>query len=93
MPASDPKTAPAWREPMVWLVAGGPAVVVVASCFTLSLALRHPDPPLDLHVTAQRAADDTEPADMRGKWHQRVRADLSDRARYLPPDFRRLAHQ
>lgn len=65
MPASQTESTSAWREPMVWLVAGGPTVVVLASFFTLSLALRHPDPPLDLHVTAQRAADDTEPADMR----------------------------
>ncbi|RTL37485.1 MAG: nitrogen fixation protein FixH [Burkholderiales bacterium] len=56
---------PAWREPMVWLVVGGPASVVVASFFTLGLALKHPDPPLDLHPSAQRSADDVEPADMR----------------------------
>jgi hypothetical protein len=57
----------AWREPMVWLVVGGPAAVVVASFFTLALALKHPDPPLDLHATAARSADDVEPADMRAK--------------------------
>lgn len=56
---------PAWREPMVWLVAGGPAAVVVASFFTLALAIRHPDPPLALHATAQRSADDAAPADVR----------------------------
>jgi len=56
---------PTWREPMVWLVAGGPAAVVVASFFTLALAIRHPDPPLDLHASAQRSADDVEPADVR----------------------------
>jgi len=50
---------------MVWLVAGGPAAVVVASFFTLALAIRHPDPPLDLHASAQRSADDVEPADVR----------------------------
>lgn len=57
----------AWREPMVWLVVGGPASVVVASFFTLALALKHPDPPLDLHATAARSADDVEPADMRAR--------------------------
>lgn len=57
----------AWREPMVWLVVGGPASVVVASFFTLALALKHPDPPLDLHASASRSADDVEPADMRAK--------------------------
>ncbi len=57
----------AWREPMVWLVVGGPAAVVVASFLTLALAIKHPDPPLDLHPTAQRAADDAEPADVRAQ--------------------------
>lgn len=60
-------TRPAWREPMVWLVVGGPATVVVASFLTLALAIRHPDPPLDLHPSAQQAADEVEPADMRAK--------------------------
>ena len=60
-----PPAPPAWREPMVWLVVGGPAAVVVASFLTLGLALRHPDPPLDLHVSAARAADDAAPADVR----------------------------
>ena len=57
----------AWREPMVWLVVGGPASVVVASFFTLALALKHPAPPLDLRATAQRSADEVEPADMRAR--------------------------
>ena len=62
---SVPSPRPAWREPMVWLVAGGPAVVVAASFLTLGLALRHPDPPLDLHPRAQQAADAGGPADLR----------------------------
>lgn len=57
----------AWREPMVWLVVGGPASVVVASFFTLALAIKHPDPPLDLRATAPSSADDVEPADMRAR--------------------------
>ena len=65
MPAST--ATPAWREPMVWLVAGGPAAVVVASFFTLGLAIKNPDPPLDLRVAAQRAADEAEPADVRAR--------------------------
>lgn len=36
-----------WRYPMMWLVVGGPVVVVIASILTLTLALRHPDPVLD----------------------------------------------
>ena len=59
---SASKPTPAWREPMVWLVAGGPAAVVVASFITLALALRHPDPPLQLRMTAAPAADDAGPA-------------------------------
>ena len=51
-----------WRQPMVWLVVSGPAIVVVASFFTLALAIRHPDPPLVLRHGAQ-AADDA--ADLR----------------------------
>lgn len=33
-----------WKLPIVWLVIGGPAAVVVASFVTLALAIRHPDP-------------------------------------------------
>jgi uncharacterized protein len=35
---------PWWRYRMLWLVIGGPAVVVVAGFATLALALAHPDP-------------------------------------------------
>jgi len=55
---------------MFWLVVSGPAVVVVASFVTLGLAIRHPDPPLDLHAVATQsaqAADDAEPADLRAR--------------------------
>ena len=54
-----------WRQPMVWLVVAGPAIVVVASFYTLSLAIRHPDPPLELRHTAAQAADDV--ADLRAR--------------------------
>lgn len=37
---------PWWRLPIVWMVIGGPAVVVVASFVTLGLALSNPDPVL-----------------------------------------------
>ena len=39
-------STPWWRLPIVWLVIGGPALVVVASFVTLGLALSHPDPVL-----------------------------------------------
>lgn len=35
-----------WRLPIVWMVLGGPALVVVASFATLALAIRNPDPVL-----------------------------------------------
>ena len=40
---------PWWREPMVWLVIGGPAVVVVAAIATAVIAVRNADPVLDTH--------------------------------------------
>lgn len=33
-----------WREPMMWLVLGGPAVVVVAGIATFVIAASNPDP-------------------------------------------------
>jgi hypothetical protein len=35
-----------WREPMMWLVVGGPLVVVVAGLATVGIAVKHPDPVL-----------------------------------------------
>ena len=45
-PLANPnkKSVPWWRVGMVWLVLSGPLVVVVASFFTLRLALLHGDP-------------------------------------------------
>ena len=42
-PSNDDAT-PWWRLPIVWMVIGGPLVVVLASFATLALALRFPDP-------------------------------------------------
>jgi hypothetical protein len=39
-------TTPWWRLPIVWMVIGGPAAVVVASFATLALAILNPDPVL-----------------------------------------------
>jgi len=38
---------PWWRYPIVWLVFGGPLTVVIASLFTVGIAVRHVDPVLD----------------------------------------------
>ncbi len=42
-PPSPPQVAPWWRVGMVWLVLGGPAVVVVASIATAVVAYRGAD--------------------------------------------------
>ncbi|WP_119156661.1 FixH family protein [Caldimonas tepidiphila] len=41
---SDPKSGPWWREPMMWLVLGGPSLVIVAGVATTVIAIRQPDP-------------------------------------------------
>ncbi|PZQ69053.1 MAG: nitrogen fixation protein FixH [Variovorax paradoxus] len=38
------RDAPWWRHPIMWMVVGGPAVVVVAAVYTAWLAMRSPDP-------------------------------------------------
>ncbi|WKB52857.1 FixH family protein [Eleftheria terrae] len=47
--SSTTSTAPRagwWREPMMWLVVGGPAAVVVAGVATFVIAAQRPDPVL-----------------------------------------------
>lgn len=44
-----------WREPMVWLVVAGPVSVILASMVTVTLAIRHPDPPLAAHAAGSAA--------------------------------------
>lgn len=51
---------PWWRVPIVWLVVGGPALVVVASFVTLFMAVRGGDTPL--RVPADVQADTMTPA-------------------------------
>jgi uncharacterized protein len=36
-------TRPWFREPLVWMIIGGPLLVVLASIVTVALALKHPD--------------------------------------------------
>lgn len=47
---------PWWREPYVWMVIGGPAVVVVAGIATAVIAVSNPDPVLDRSASRARAA-------------------------------------
>ncbi len=56
-PGAENPSPPWWRVPMVWLVIGGPAIVVVASFATLAVALRHPDPVLATKVEATAAEE------------------------------------
>lgn len=44
---------PWWREPMLWLVLGGPAAVVAACIVTVAIAIARPDPVLS--ATGQAA--------------------------------------
>ncbi len=46
MPETAPTSTclPWWRHGMVWLIIGGPAVVVVAGIATFLIAVRSPDP-------------------------------------------------
>ena len=44
-----------WRVPAMWLVIGGPALVVVASFVTLALALHGADPPVRAGAPAASA--------------------------------------
>ena len=38
--------APWWKEPLMWMVVGGPLVVVVAGVATFVIAVSNPDPVL-----------------------------------------------
>lgn len=41
---NTPPPAPWWRYPLMWLVVGGPAAVIVAGVVTVVIAVRQPDP-------------------------------------------------
>lgn len=49
-------TKPWWQYRMVWLIIGGPLVVVVASFVTLWLAVSHPDPVIESTTMARDGA-------------------------------------
>jgi hypothetical protein len=48
----EPETVAWWRLPIVWMVISGPAIVVVASFVTLTLAILYPDPVLNTAATS-----------------------------------------
>lgn len=57
---------PWWKHGHMWMVVGGPAIVVVASFVTLYLAIRTPDPvysdPPGGHVAAEEEKSELMPA-------------------------------
>ena len=52
----DPAPSAWWHHPMMWLVLGGPAVVVVAAIATAVIAVRGADVVLHLDGVPARAA-------------------------------------
>ncbi len=46
-PTAATTPEPWWRVKAMWLVVGGPLVVVLGCIVTITLAIRHPDPVLD----------------------------------------------
>ncbi len=53
VPPAEVPSGPWWRHPLMWLVVGGPAVVVVAGFATLWLAIRLPDPVVEANYYRQ----------------------------------------
>jgi len=48
--------ARAWyREPMMWLILGGPLLVVLASVITYAIAVRDPDPVIERDPASEAA--------------------------------------
>jgi uncharacterized protein len=64
----EPAT-PWWRVGMVWLVIGGPLVVVVAAFVTLALAIAHPDPVLPREAKPASAASPSQAPAMEARNH------------------------
>ncbi|TSE25062.1 hypothetical protein Tsedi_01632 [Tepidimonas sediminis] len=62
---------PWFREPIMWLVVGGPLVVVVASLITVWIAVRHADTVLPREAAPARVA---EPPDRLGP-EERLQAE------------------
>lgn len=54
MPAPATPRRRWYHEPMMWLVVGGPLVVVVAALITVFIAMKHADPVLPRQAPAVR---------------------------------------
>lgn len=53
-PASATDTRPWWKEPFVWLVIGGPLIVVIAGLSTAYIAMKDPDPVINTKQQHQK---------------------------------------
>lgn len=73
---ADPndKPSPWWRQPTMWLVVGGPLVVVVAGFVTAVIAIRDPDPVLRTQEVSESRS--SAPA-MQGRNHAATPAPAS----------------
>lgn len=65
-----------WREPYVWLVIGGPLIVVVAGVVTAFIAFERPDPVIDRNSYQQEL--------MLRKQSEDAKALLDDLAKLQP---------
>lgn len=54
--------APWWKFPIVWLVVGGPLIVVVASLNMVAIAVRNVDPVLESYNSASSSKPNEAPA-------------------------------
>jgi hypothetical protein len=55
--------APWWRFPIMWLVVGGPASVIVACGITIACVLGHPDPVLNTREPTAAVHSKPQPSD------------------------------
>jgi hypothetical protein len=76
-PGESPSIRRWWQEPYVWLVIGGPLVVVVAAIYTAIIAFEAPDPLID------RAAS-RPVSSVAGAEGQAARPDVADLAKLQP---------
>lgn len=59
--------APWWKFPIVWLVVGGPLIVVVASLNMVVVAVRNVDPVLESYNSASTASKPSEAPAVQGR--------------------------
>ena len=59
--------APWWKFPIVWLVVGGPLIVVVASLNMVVVAVRNVDPVLESYNSASTSSKPSEVPAVQGR--------------------------